>query len=56
MLIIKAPSITATLNKELISNEVNIQYCATEDNFANIITKVLLKLKHEELVKQIGMA
>jgi hypothetical protein len=42
--------------EKLISNEINIQYCTMEDNFADILTKVLLKLKHKELVKQIGMA
>jgi hypothetical protein len=44
------------VHEKLISNEVNIQYCATEDNFADILTKALMKPKHEELVKRIGMA
>jgi hypothetical protein len=35
---------------------MNIQYCAMEDGLASILTKVLPKLKHKELVKQIGMA
>jgi hypothetical protein len=42
--------------EKLISNKINIQSCTMEDNFANILTKALLKLKHEELVKRIGMA
>jgi hypothetical protein len=42
--------------EKLISNEINIQYCAMEDNFADILTKAFPKPKHEELVKRIGMA
>ena len=44
------------VREKLISNEIKIQYCAMEDNLADILTKALLKPKHEELVKRMGMA
>src|ERR1700678_4564402 len=30
------------LHEKLISNEIYVQYCATDDNLANILTKALL--------------
>jgi hypothetical protein len=41
--------------KKLISNEICIQYCATDDNLADLLTKALPKPKHEDLVKRLGM-
>jgi hypothetical protein len=42
--------------EKLISNKICIQYCTTDDNLANLLTKALPKPKHEDLVKQLGMA
>jgi hypothetical protein len=42
--------------KKIISNEIDIQYCTTDDNLADILTKALPKPKHEDLVGWMGMA
>ena len=42
--------------EKLISNKIEIQYCATKDNLADLFMKALPKPKHKELVKQLGMA
>ena len=42
--------------QKLISNEMRLQYCATDDNLADILTKSLPKLKHNNFIKQLGMA
>lgn len=44
------------VREKLISNEIEIQYCATENNLADLFTKALAKPRHEELVKRLGMA
>jgi transposase InsO family protein len=44
------------VREKLISNEIRIQYCATDDNLADLLTKALPKPKHEDLVKRLGMA
>ena len=47
------------VREKLISNEIEIQYCATEDDSRFIyygFTKALPKPKHENLVKRLGMA
>ena len=42
--------------EKLISNEIEIQYCATEDNLADLFMKALPKPRHKDLVKRFGMA
>jgi hypothetical protein len=44
------------IREKLISNEIHIQYCATDDNLADLLTKALPKPKHDDLVKRLGMA
>ena len=44
------------VREKLISNEIEIQYCATENNLADLFTKALPKPRHEDLVKRLGMA
>ena len=44
------------VHEKLISNEIEIQYCATEDNLADLFMKALPKPRHKDLVKQLGMA
>ena len=43
------------VREKLISNEIEIQYCATEDNLADLFTKALPKPRHEDLVKRLGI-
>src|ERR1700678_4068029 len=42
--------------EKLISNEMKIQYRATEDNLADLFTKALPKPRHEDVSKRLGMA
>ena len=42
--------------EKIISNKIHIQYCAMDDNLADILTKALPKPKHEDLVRRMGMA
>jgi hypothetical protein len=44
------------VREKLVSNEIQLQYCATDDNLADILTKALPKPKHDDLVKRLGMA
>jgi len=44
------------IHEKLISNEMQLQYCAMDDNLANIFTKSLPKPKHDNFIKQLGMA
>ena len=43
------------VHEKLISNKIEIQYCATEDNLADLFMKTLPKPRHEDLVKRLGM-
>lgn len=43
------------IREHIASNEVSVQYCATDDNIADIFTKPLSKPKHEHFVKLLGM-
>src|ERR1700678_480578 len=43
------------VREKLVSNKIEIQYCATENNLANLFTKALPKLRHEDLAKRLGM-
>jgi kynurenine formamidase len=42
--------------EKLVSNEIEIQYCTTKDNLADLFTKALPKPRHKDLAKQLGMA
>ena len=44
------------VHEKLISNKIEIQYCATENNLADLFTKALPKPRHEDLAKRLGMA
>src|SRR6202522_1703715 len=44
------------VREKLVSNEIEIQYCATENNLADLFTKALPKPRHEDLEKRLGMA
>ena len=44
------------VHEKLISNEIYVQYCATDDNLANILTKALPKPKHQYLMERLGIA
>ena len=44
------------VREKIISHEVDIQYCATDDNLADLLTKALPKPKHEDFVNRLGMA
>src|ERR1700678_2223686 len=44
------------VHEKLVSNEIEIQYCATENNLADLFTKALPKPRHEDLAKRLGMA
>ena len=44
------------VREKIISREVDIQYCATDDNLADLLTKALPKPKHEDFVNRLGMA
>jgi hypothetical protein len=44
------------VREKLVSNEMQLQYCATDDNLADIFTKALPKPKHDDLVTRLGMA
>jgi len=43
------------IQEHIASNEVSVQYCATDDNLADIFTKALPKAKHEHFAKLLGM-
>jgi hypothetical protein len=43
------------VREKIISNEITVQYCASEDNLADIFTKALPKPKHQELIARLGM-
>ena len=42
--------------EKLISNKICIQYCAMDDNLADLLTKALPKPKHNDFVNHLGMA
>ena len=44
------------VREKIISNQITIQHCASEDNFADLLTKALPAPKHQDFVKRIGMA
>ena len=44
------------VHEKLVSNEMRLQYCATDDNLADIFTKSLPKPKHDNFIKRLGMA
>jgi hypothetical protein len=44
------------VREKLVSNEMRLQYCATDDNLADIFTKSLPKPKHDDFIKRLGMA
>jgi hypothetical protein len=44
------------IHEKLISREIEIQYCATDDNLADVFTKGLPQPKHWDLVTRLGMA
>jgi hypothetical protein len=44
------------MQENLISGEIDIQYCASNNNLADLLTKALPQAKHEDLVTQLGMA
>jgi hypothetical protein len=41
--------------EKIISNEITIIHCASEDNLANILTKALPMPKHQNLTTRLGM-
>src|ERR1700678_2127294 len=41
--------------EKLVSNKIKIQYCATEDNLADLFTKALQNPRHEDLARRLGM-
>ena len=41
--------------EHITSNKVSVQYCATDENIADIFTKALPKPKHEYFVNLLGM-
>jgi hypothetical protein len=43
------------IREKIISNEITIPYCASEDNFADIFTKALPMPKHQDLTDRLGM-
>jgi hypothetical protein len=43
------------VHEKLISGEISIQYCASEDNLADLLTKALPKPKHQDLTACLGM-
>jgi len=43
------------IREHITSNEVSVQYCATDENIADIFTKPLSKPKHEYFVQKLGM-
>jgi len=43
------------IREHIASNEVSVQYCATENNLADIFTKALPKAKYEHFAKLLGM-
>ena len=44
------------VREKVISHEVDIRYCATDDNLADLLTKALPRPKHDDFVKRLGMA
>ena len=43
------------VREKIISNEIIIPYCASEDNLADIFTKALPMPKHQDLTNRLGM-
>lgn len=43
------------IRKNITSNKVSVDYCTSEDNIADILTKGLDCYKHEHLVELLGM-
>ena len=43
------------VREKIISNEITIPYCASEDNLADIFTKALPMPKHQDLINRLGM-
>lgn len=41
--------------ERIISNKIAVPYCASEDNFADVLTKALPVPKHNELISRLGM-
>ena len=44
------------VREKIVSNEIEIQHCATDDNLADLLTKALPAPKHQEFVRRMGMA
>ena len=43
------------VREKIISNEITIPYCASEDNLADIFTKALPMPKHQDLANRLGI-
>ena len=43
------------VREKIISNEITIPYCASEDNLADIFTKALSMPKHQDLTNRLSM-
>ena len=43
------------IQEKIISNEVIIPYCASEDNLADMLTKALLMPRHQDLTNRLDM-
>lgn len=43
------------IRENITSNKVTVNYCTTEDNVADILTKGLNRYKHKHLVHLLGM-
>ena len=43
------------IRENITSNKVSVDYCASEENIADILTKGLDRYKHEHLVELLGM-
>jgi len=43
------------IRKKLDDGEVSLSYCPTEDMVADVLTKALAKVRHEKLIKAMGL-
>ncbi len=43
------------IRERITSNEVKVTHCASEDNFADILTKALPRPRHQSLIARMGM-
>ena len=43
------------VREKIISNEITIPYCASEDNLADLLTKALPMPRHQDLINRLGM-